>query len=75
LAHLLTKLVKNTFNTLAQSVEQRTEKLKTISGFGVGLYLVSAVLRHHQSRIQVESTLGSGSTFYFILPLVKADPE
>lgn len=39
----------------------------TISGFGIGLYLVAEILRSHNSRIQVESVKDKGSTFYFEL--------
>jgi len=45
------------------------EKIKTISGFGIGLYLVSEILRYHQSKIRVESEEGKGSTFYFSLTI------
>jgi PAS domain S-box-containing protein len=48
----------------------KNEKLKTISGFGIGLYLVSEILGYHNSKIEVESTEGVGSTFYFILDTV-----
>lgn len=48
----------------------KNEKLKTISGFGIGLYLVSEILSYHNSKIEVESTEGVGSTFYFILDTV-----
>lgn len=43
------------------------EQIKTISGFGIGLYLVSEILRYHNSRIEVKSQEGVGSTFYFSL--------
>ncbi len=43
------------------------EKIKTISGFGIGLYLVSEILRYHNSKIEVHSEEGVGSTFYFTL--------
>jgi signal transduction histidine kinase len=43
------------------------ERLKTVSGFGVGLYLVSEILRYHNSEIKVDSKEGAGSTFYFTL--------
>lgn len=43
------------------------EKLKTVSGFGIGLYLVSEILRHHDSKIEVESKENEGSTFHFSL--------
>jgi two-component system sensor histidine kinase VicK len=43
----------------------KNEKIKTISGFGIGLYLVSEILRYHNSKIEVESREDVGSTFYF----------
>jgi PAS domain S-box-containing protein len=45
------------------------EQMRTVSGFGVGLYLVSEILRYHDSEIEVESKEGVGSTFYFTLAL------
>jgi two-component system, OmpR family, sensor histidine kinase VicK len=46
------------------------EQMKTVSGFGIGLYLVSEILRYHNSRIDVESQEGRGSTFSFVLDAV-----
>jgi signal transduction histidine kinase len=46
------------------------EQMKTVSGFGIGLYLVSEILRYHNSRLDVESQEGRGSTFSFILDAV-----
>lgn len=43
------------------------DKVKDIVGFGIGLYLVSEILRHHNSQIKVESEEGAGSTFRFDL--------
>jgi PAS domain S-box-containing protein len=45
----------------------KNDKIKTVSGFGIGLYLVSEILRYHNSKIEVESKEGVGSTFYFTL--------
>lgn len=42
---------------------------KTISGFGIGLYLSSEIIKRHNGTIGAESIPGRGSTFYFILPL------
>lgn len=42
---------------------------KHISGFGIGLFLVSEILKLHGSEIQLQSTLGKGSTFSFELDL------
>jgi two-component system sensor histidine kinase VicK len=47
-----------------------SEKLKTISGFGIGLYLVAEILKYHNSHIEVESREGEGSVFYFELDRV-----
>lgn len=47
----------------------KSEHISTISGFGVGLYLASEILKFHESEIFVESKLGVGSTFYFSLPV------
>ncbi|HTM97757.1 MAG TPA: PAS domain S-box protein [Pedobacter sp.] len=44
------------------------ERLKTVSGFGIGLYLVSEILKRHDSKIEVKSNDDIGSTFYFSLP-------
>jgi signal transduction histidine kinase len=40
-----------------------------ISGFGIGLYLSSEIIRQHKGEIWVESVPGEGSTFYFSIPL------
>lgn len=42
---------------------------ETISGFGIGLYLSAEIVQHHEGKIWVESKSGSGSTFYFSLPI------
>lgn len=42
---------------------------KTISGFGIGLYLCAEIIRRHNGHIWVESEPGKGSKFFFSLPL------
>jgi two-component system sensor histidine kinase VicK len=46
------------------------ERTKNVSGFGIGLYLVSEILRYHETKIEVQSTIGEGSTFFFTLPVL-----
>ena len=48
----------------------KNEQIQTISGFGIGLYLVSEMLRYHNSKIEVESQEGAGSSFYFSLEMI-----
>lgn len=40
---------------------------KNFSGIGLGLYISSEIIKRHQGQIGVESTLGGGSTFWFII--------
>lgn len=42
---------------------------RSISGFGIGLYLVHEFVTRHGGRVWVESVEGSGSTFFVMLPL------
>jgi PAS domain S-box-containing protein len=46
------------------------EKTKTVSGFGIGLYIVSEILKQHNSEIKIESKPGQGATFSFCLDAV-----
>ncbi|WP_443938668.1 PAS domain-containing sensor histidine kinase [Pedobacter sp. MW01-1-1] len=43
---------------------------KTISGFGVGLYICAELIKQHGGRIWAESKPNEGSSFYFSLPLL-----
>ncbi|WP_316813770.1 PAS domain S-box protein [Pedobacter heparinus] len=49
-----------------------TERQHHVSGFGIGLYLVSEIIKLHGGEIKVQSELGKGSAFSFVLP---AGPE
>ncbi|QBD83028.1 PAS domain-containing protein [Ktedonosporobacter rubrisoli] len=42
---------------------------RSMSGFGIGLYLVKEVIGRHGGHIRVDSIEGQGSTFYVTLPL------
>lgn len=39
------------------------------SGFGLGLYIASEIVKRHDGKIWIESEVGKGSKFYFSLPV------
>lgn len=41
----------------------------TYGGFGIGLYLSKEIIKRHQGKIYVNSEIGKGSEFTFVLPL------
>jgi two-component system sensor histidine kinase VicK len=45
---------------------------QSLSGFGIGLYIVKEIINRHGGRVWVESVKGAGSTFYIWLPLKAA---
>jgi two-component system sensor histidine kinase VicK len=51
-----------------------SEHTQLISGFGIGLYLCAEIIERHHGKIGVESKLGTGSTFYFTLPVTDTPP-
>lgn len=44
-------------------------KIETYPGLGLGLYISSAIITHHQGKMWVKSTQGKGSTFYVSIPI------
>jgi len=45
----------------------------TFPGFGIGLYVAADIIHRHNGIIDVESSLGKGSNFYFELPISKEE--
>lgn len=64
-----------------ESISRLTERFYRVDmkgsrargGTGLGLAIVKHVLIRHQTDLQVHSELGSGSTFFFDLPLAPVD--
>jgi two-component system CheB/CheR fusion protein len=45
------------------------ENSQRYAGLGLGLYISSEIIRQHHSHINIESKVGEGSTFWFIIPV------
>lgn len=60
---------KDQTNIFDRFYRVQNEKVKNVSGFGIGLYLGAEILRLHESKIYVESKENEGSRFYFDLPI------
>ncbi|MDQ3076969.1 MAG: ATP-binding protein [bacterium] len=50
-------------------------KDKNISGFGLGLFISSEIVRRHGGELRVKSTPSKGSTFYFSISLKQGHSE
>lgn len=48
---------------------RRTRSAESCEGTGLGLYVSRKIIEAHGGRIGVDSVIGSGSSFYFELPL------
>jgi hypothetical protein len=56
------------FNRFARASNARKAK---IAGTGVGLFIVKTIVEHHGGTVELQTTLGSGSTFSVALPAIE----
>lgn len=63
--------MKKVFSRFWRADEARDQ---SSGGLGIGLSLVKEITDQHRGRLQVESTLGEGSTFFIYIPLSYTDP-
>ncbi|MCD4738833.1 MAG: GAF domain-containing protein [Anaerolineae bacterium] len=82
-AHVIFSVVDNGFG-IALGEQSRiferfyrvcTPETDTIQGTGLGLAIVKSVIEKHKGRIWVDSALGKGSSFTFILPGAREAPR
>ena len=62
---LLPKIFQPFFTT------KGTTKKGEQKGTGLGLAICKDIIEHHKGRIEVESTVGKGTTFSILLPMAK----
>lgn len=82
-SELRTSVVDNGIGLAPEDVPRVTERFfrvdksrsRSQGGTGLGLAIVKHLLAAHDSKLIVESTLGSGSTFSFTLPRASSPPE
>jgi CheY-like chemotaxis protein len=60
------------FEQFKQVGDTLTDKPK---GTGLGLPICKEIVEHHDGKIWLESNLGQGSTFYFMLPVISEDEK
>ncbi len=63
--------LKKVFSRFWRADEARNQ---SSGGLGIGLSLVKEIADQHRGMLQVESTLGEGSTFFIYIPLSYNDP-
>lgn len=63
--------LKKVFSRFWRADEARNQ---SSGGLGIGLSLVKEIADQHRGKLQVESTLGEGSTFFIYIPLSYDDP-
>ena len=67
-------IAKNKLNTIFESFKQaEADTTRNYGGTGLGLAISKRLIELHDSRINVDSVLGEGSTFWFTITFDKLD--
>ncbi len=67
-------IANNKINTIFESFKQaEADTTRKYGGTGLGLAISKRLIELHDSRINVDSVLGQGSTFWFTITFNKAD--
>ncbi|MBK0381204.1 PAS domain S-box protein [Mucilaginibacter segetis] len=67
-------IAKNKLNTIFESFKQaEADTTRNYGGTGLGLAISKRLIELHDSRINVDSELGEGSTFWFTITFNKLD--
>lgn len=60
---------EQSLNKIFDKYHRVEEHALEFQGMGVGLFISYEIIQRHQGKLWVESELGTGSTFYFTLPV------
>jgi signal transduction histidine kinase len=66
-------MAPETLGSVFDKFYRAKDVLKSHSGLGMGLYITSKIISDHLGKIWVESEQGSGSAFYFTLPIANTE--
>jgi signal transduction histidine kinase len=65
-------MTQDSISKIFDKFHRDKQVIKGYSGLGMGLYIVSEIIRGHGGKIWVESVENIGSTFFFSLPRLAA---
>lgn len=68
-------MTEHTRTRIFDLFERNEETLDLVSGTGLGLATCKEIIQRHGGKIWVESSPGTGSTFYFTLPVTSSSNE